>query len=508
MNKKIISALLTISMLTGMSMATSVNAEKLPANGPSKDVTDNVFNSLPQDLEKEKGTWYFKEAKTAFDAGYITGKGEPDGKTYWRALDLTTRAEMTRILRRKADVSEDDIKGKGAGVSFNDSKKHWAADDIAWAAEMGIVEGRSSTEFAPDDPITRAEIATMLVRASEKPELKIDLTVNSPRVDGFADTEKHWAAEYIEKARLGGLINGKLFNSDGKALFVPDDNTNRAEIAAMMTRCTDPMYYALSNMQSILPTKDTRPCIQFKAKSTVTIEAFNSIILPQFGLDSEKYTVVIPDYQLKIYEDDEEHKYMDPAVDEETGEIKHDPETGDILYDIESCGCNSLLGTCQYGGAGDEESRLPKIYLAIKNTKTGEMTKYSYYEYKMKKVLGDDEGYVALKAVEPGKIFKFDFKTFDEAYLTNCICQALEIETTADMPVGFTYKATLADGEFKKLQETFDALENNGMSQPMTIHITLQNLSSMSEPAKGSFKVVIAKNNLPFNPSVDWEYEG
>ena len=55
MNKKIVSILLTFAMLTGMSMAVSVNAEKLPANGPSKDVTDNVFKSLPSDLEKEKG---------------------------------------------------------------------------------------------------------------------------------------------------------------------------------------------------------------------------------------------------------------------------------------------------------------------------------------------------------------------------------------------------------------------------------------------------------------------
>ncbi|MCI9449074.1 MAG: hypothetical protein HFE30_02320, partial [Clostridiales bacterium] len=126
MNKKIVSILLTFAMLTGMSMAVSVNAEKLPANGPSKDVTDNVFKSLPSDLEKEKGNWYFKEAKTVFDAGYLLGKGEPDGKTYWRALELTTRAELATIIRRYAGVSDEEIKGMGDKVTFNDTKTHWA----------------------------------------------------------------------------------------------------------------------------------------------------------------------------------------------------------------------------------------------------------------------------------------------------------------------------------------------------------------------------------------------
>ncbi|MCI9450481.1 MAG: S-layer homology domain-containing protein, partial [Clostridiales bacterium] len=421
---------------------------------------------------------------------------------------------LATIIRRYAGVSDEEIKGMGDKVTFNDTKTHWAADEIAWAAENEIVKGYNDGEyFAPDKSVTRAEISAMLVRAADKID-SIDISKQESLVDSFVDVEGHWASSekednVLDKARAHGLITGKATDSEGNNYFYPDENATRAEVATMLTRFDmDPMYYSLSNMQSILPTKDTRPCLQFKGKATVTIDAFNSVILPQFGFDSEKYTVVIPEYQLKIYEDAEEYKYMDPLVDKETGKIKHDPETGDILYDSETCGCNSLLCTSLYGGIDDDQSILPKIYLAIKNTKTGEMTKYSYYEYKMKKVLGDDEGYAALNALDPDTTFKIDFKTLDKDLFSNGICQALEIETTGDMPLGYPYRVSLADGEFEKLQEIFDALENKSASEPITINITLQNLSSMSEPAHGQFKLVIGKTSSPFSPAVDWGYKG
>ncbi|WP_420851980.1 S-layer homology domain-containing protein [Pelotomaculum isophthalicicum] len=42
---------------------------------------------------------------------------------------------------------------------------HWAKDYIATAAANGIVNGYSATTFGPDDPITREQIAVMIVRA-------------------------------------------------------------------------------------------------------------------------------------------------------------------------------------------------------------------------------------------------------------------------------------------------------------------------------------------------------
>lgn len=105
---------------------------------------------------------------------------------------------------------------------FTDTRNHWAKDDIETLAARGIVTGVTETTFEPDRSITRAEFATLIVKA-------LNLTSSVPA--GFADVaENAWHYTYVNAAANAGLITGY----DG--YFRPDDVITREEMAVIIAK--------------------------------------------------------------------------------------------------------------------------------------------------------------------------------------------------------------------------------------------------------------------------------
>ncbi len=130
----------------------------------------------------------------------------------------TTRAEFVSMLVRALGL---EASGKSA---YSDVKADaWYASAIAAASEAGIAAGRSETEFAPNEVITREEMALMLVHAYEvKTGKKLSGSAS------FADADKisPWALQAIEAAAANGLLNGR-----SQQQFVPKQTATRAESA-------------------------------------------------------------------------------------------------------------------------------------------------------------------------------------------------------------------------------------------------------------------------------------
>jgi hypothetical protein len=96
---------------------------------------------------------------------------------------------------------------------------------VLWAVENGITSGTSATEFSPNEPCTRAQVATFLWRAEGQPEPE---TTENP----FADVK---AGKYYHKAVLWAVENEiTLGTSAGK--FSPDDECTRAQIVTFLYR--------------------------------------------------------------------------------------------------------------------------------------------------------------------------------------------------------------------------------------------------------------------------------
>lgn len=96
------------------------------------------------------------------------------------------------------------------------------AKAIELAGKLGIIKGNANGSFHGNATITRAEFATMLVRA---------LGLTAENDTNFKDTKGHWAADAIATLKASGIINGYV---DG--MFKPNQTITRAEIVAMLSK--------------------------------------------------------------------------------------------------------------------------------------------------------------------------------------------------------------------------------------------------------------------------------
>lgn len=109
---------------------------------------------------------------------------------------------------------------------FKDVKdSHWVPNAIDLAAKIGFVTGYQDGSFHPESKITRAEFATMLVKA-----MGLESRADSP----FTDSKSHWAENAINALKANGIVNGY-----GDGSFKPDQDISRAEIVTMLAKFMD-----------------------------------------------------------------------------------------------------------------------------------------------------------------------------------------------------------------------------------------------------------------------------
>jgi hypothetical protein len=109
-------------------------------------------------------------------------------------------------------------------ISFTDTTKHWAKDGIERMANKWLVQGVSKEEFRPDQPITRAELATLLTRT---------LGIKSSNANtAFKDlSHTDWFNDSVNAAVEGGIITGYE-----EGTFRPNQTITREEMAVMINR--------------------------------------------------------------------------------------------------------------------------------------------------------------------------------------------------------------------------------------------------------------------------------
>ncbi|MEN6348488.1 MAG: S-layer homology domain-containing protein [Syntrophomonas sp.] len=103
-----------------------------------------------------------------------------------------------------------------------DIKNHWAEKNIVRLVALDAISGYPDGSFKPDNPITRAEFTTVLVKTFKLKD-KTGMI--------YADTAGHWAKDYIAAAAAHQIVNGY---SD--SLFGPDDFITREQMAVMIAK--------------------------------------------------------------------------------------------------------------------------------------------------------------------------------------------------------------------------------------------------------------------------------
>jgi hypothetical protein len=162
------------------------------------------------------GAYWFNE--TTMEWVFVGGKVNKQSKT----------VEFTTDHFSKYTVMEYD-------KTFTDLQNHWAKEDIELMASKHIVKGATNTTYNPGAEVTRAEFATLIVRA-------LGLNVDPNAHLEFTDVSKSkWYYGEIGAAYHAGIVNGL-----NATQFGPNEKITREQMAVMVTRA---MVYANLNLE-------------------------------------------------------------------------------------------------------------------------------------------------------------------------------------------------------------------------------------------------------------------
>jgi len=138
-----------------------------------------------------------------------------------------TRAQFAALVVRALG-----LEGNGSTTFTDVSQDAWYAKEVSLAADAGIVNGMGGGSFAPDQNITREQMAVMIARAYE------DLVGKDLEGDSISFNDKDgistWAVDAVKGAVNKSIITG--FNDNS---FRPKDNATRAQGIVMLKRLLD-----------------------------------------------------------------------------------------------------------------------------------------------------------------------------------------------------------------------------------------------------------------------------
>ena len=195
----------------------ATKTETIPATGggcPTAGFTD----------APPEGNWAHAGLDYCVERGILSGVG--DGRI--DPSGLTTRAQFVQMLYS--------IHGKPAvsGVlPFTDLPEGWYRDAILWAYQTGVTSGTSDTTFGPYDPVTRAQVATFLMKYA-KTVCNIKPTWTPADLSKYPDVNKvpGWAMGAMQDAVALRLISGNEIK--GVVYLDPNGNAPREQVATIL----------------------------------------------------------------------------------------------------------------------------------------------------------------------------------------------------------------------------------------------------------------------------------
>ena len=173
-----------------------------------------VFTDVDED------SWYHEYVDFMVQNGYMNGVSD----TLFDVSGTTTRGQLVTILYRIAgEPSVDGMKNPFADVEAG----FWYTDAIIWAANAGVVNGMSETQFMPNEMVTRQQIVTILYRyAKAEP-------VSEDHLAGFTDADL--VADFAKDA-MNWAVGEGLVNGVSDTLLAPNDTAIRVQICAIVMR--------------------------------------------------------------------------------------------------------------------------------------------------------------------------------------------------------------------------------------------------------------------------------
>ena len=187
-----------------------------------KDTTEVDVTQMFTDVEKN---WAYPGIQYCVTHGIMGGMG--DGT--FAPTGTTTRAQIVQIL-----YNLEGTPAVSGTTPFADLTANWYKPAILWAYQNNVVAGTSPTTFAPDQPVTREQIAVILTQYMFH-VLKMNRTWTPADLSTFPDGAQvsGWAKEAMQDAVALGLINGTKA-PDGLVYLDPQGSAARQQVATIL----------------------------------------------------------------------------------------------------------------------------------------------------------------------------------------------------------------------------------------------------------------------------------
>lgn len=186
--------------------------------------TETPVSSLPFG-DVKSGDWFYNDVKYVYEKGMMAGTAAD----VFAPNATTTRAMIVTILYRLEGSPA--VTGTSAFVDVPAGQ--WYSDAVNWAAANQIVKGTSATTFAPNDSITREQMAAILYRYAQYKGY--DVTKKAD-LSGYSDNSQ--VSAYAKDA-LAWANAAKLINGVTNTTLAPQGNATRAQVSAILHRFCD-----------------------------------------------------------------------------------------------------------------------------------------------------------------------------------------------------------------------------------------------------------------------------
>lgn len=184
-------------------------------------VSNSEVNAKLSFADVFENDWFYDSVSYVVSEGLMNGVST----THFNPDGTTTRAMIVTILWRLEGEP------KTNESNFTDvAKRDWFAEAVAWASAEGIVNGMSKTEFAPNQSITREQLAAMLFRYA-----KYKGYDTSASADLFQYEDMDQVSDYAEEAMAWAVAEG-LITGMSDTVLNPAGTATRAQVSVILTR--------------------------------------------------------------------------------------------------------------------------------------------------------------------------------------------------------------------------------------------------------------------------------
>ena len=192
-------------------------------NGTGYEVLDPEIWAYEQFGDVDPTLWSYEGIQFCVMMGFMSGMDTH----VFAPRGVTTRAQLVQILYNF--VGGPEVSGE---TPFTDLTANWYKDAVLWAYQTGVTSGTSETTFAPDDPVTREQVAVLLYEFADK-VLEVGGAETPADLSRFPDGDQvsSWAREAMADAVALGIINGTKV--DDQVFLAPQGSATRDQIATM-----------------------------------------------------------------------------------------------------------------------------------------------------------------------------------------------------------------------------------------------------------------------------------